>query len=66
MAVETLDGKFEEAIAEVIVEMGPKKLPLLLVSHTIHMMTKASAEMNTYSISSLQLSSSSDGWEEGC
>lgn len=39
--VEKLEGKIEEAIAEVIVTMGPKKLPLLPARHTMHMMAKA-------------------------
>lgn len=39
--VEKLEGKLEEAIAEVIVTMGLKKLPLLPARHTMHMMAKA-------------------------
>ena len=39
--VEKLEGKIEEAIAEVIVKMGLQKLPLLPGQHTLHMMAKA-------------------------
>ena len=39
--VDKLEGKIEEAIAEVIVKMGVKKLPLLPSRHTIHLMAKA-------------------------
>ena len=39
--VEKLEGKIEEAIAEIIVTMGLKKLPLLPARHTMHLMAKA-------------------------
>jgi hypothetical protein len=40
--VEKLEGKIEEAIAEIIVvKMGLKKLPLLPARHTMHLMAKA-------------------------
>jgi hypothetical protein len=39
--VEKLEGKIEEAIAEVVVKMGLKKLPLLPSRHTFQMMAKA-------------------------
>jgi hypothetical protein len=39
--VEKLEGKIEEAIAETIVKMGLKKLPLLPARHTMHLMAKA-------------------------
>ena len=39
--VERLEDKIEEAIADVIVKMGLKKLPLLPARHTMHMMAKA-------------------------
>jgi MinD-like ATPase involved in chromosome partitioning or flagellar assembly len=39
--VEKLEEKVEEAIAEVVVHMGLKKLPLLPSRHTIQMMAKA-------------------------
>ncbi len=39
--VERLEGKFEEAIAEVIVKMGLTKLPLMPSRHTMHLMAKA-------------------------
>jgi len=39
--VEKLEGKIEDAIAEVILKMGLKKLPLLPARHTIQMMAKA-------------------------
>lgn len=39
--VEKLEENVEEAIAEVIVKMGLKKLPLLPSRHTFQMMAKA-------------------------
>ena len=39
--VERVEGKIEGAIAEIIVKMGLKKLPLLPSRHTIHLMAKA-------------------------
>jgi len=39
--VAKLEGKIEEAIAEIIVKMGLKKLPLLPARHTMHQMAKA-------------------------
>ena len=39
--VEKLEVKIEEAIAEVIIKMGVKKLPLLPSRHTMHLMAKA-------------------------
>jgi hypothetical protein len=41
MTVEQLEGKIEEAIAEVIVKMGVRELPLLPSPHTMHLMAKA-------------------------
>ncbi len=40
-AVEKLEAKIEAAVAEVIVNMGLKKLPLLPARHTFQMMAKA-------------------------
>jgi hypothetical protein len=39
--VEKLEGRMEEAIAEIIVKMGVKGLPLLPSRHTTHLMAKA-------------------------
>jgi hypothetical protein len=39
--VETLEQKIEEAIAEIIVTMGLKKLPLLPARQTMRQMAKA-------------------------
>lgn len=39
--VEKLEGRIEEAIAEIIVTMGLKKLPLLPARRTVHLMAKA-------------------------
>ena len=39
--VEKLEGKIEEAIAEIIVKMGVRKLPFLPSRHTMHLMAKA-------------------------
>ncbi len=40
-AVKKLEAKIEAAVAEVIVNMGLKKLPLLPARHTFQMMAKA-------------------------
>ncbi len=39
--VEKLEERIEEAMAEIIVKMGLKKLPLLPARHTMHLMAKA-------------------------
>jgi hypothetical protein len=39
--VETLEEKIEESIAEIIVKMGLKNLPLLPAGQTMHLMAKA-------------------------
>lgn len=39
--VEKFESKIEDAIAQVIISMGPKKLPLLPARHTMHLMAKA-------------------------
>jgi MinD-like ATPase involved in chromosome partitioning or flagellar assembly len=39
--VERLEDRIEEAIADIIVKMGVKKLPLLPSRHTMHLMAKA-------------------------
>ena len=44
--VEKLEGKIEEAIAEIIVKMALRKLPLLPSRHTIHLMAKAAVAVN--------------------
>lgn len=41
--VKSLEGKLEEAIVEVVLKMGLKKLPLLPNRHTFQMMAKAAA-----------------------
>ena len=39
--VEKLEAKIEEAIADIIVKMGLKRLPLLPSRLTMHLMAKA-------------------------
>ena len=39
--VEKLEGRIEEAIADILVKMGVKRLPLLPSRHTTHLMAKA-------------------------
>lgn len=39
--VRRLEQELEDAIADVIVRMGLKKLPLLPARHTMHLMAKA-------------------------
>ena len=43
--VEKLEGRIEEAIAEIIVRMGVRKLPLLPSRHTMHLMAKAAVDV---------------------
>ncbi len=43
--VEKLEGKIEDAIAEIIVRMGLKKLPLLPSRHTMHLMAMAACRL---------------------
>lgn len=39
--VEKFESKIEDAIAQVVISMGPKKLPRLPARHTMHLMAKA-------------------------
>jgi hypothetical protein len=39
--IQKLEGKIEDAIAEIIVKMSVRKLPLLPSRQTIHLMAKA-------------------------
>jgi MinD-like ATPase involved in chromosome partitioning or flagellar assembly len=41
--VENLEGEIEDAIADIIVKLGVKKLPLLPSHKTLHLMAKAAA-----------------------
>jgi hypothetical protein len=42
-SVEKLEGTIEEGIAEIIVKMNVRKLPLLPSRHTMHLVAKAAA-----------------------
>ena len=44
--VETLEEKIEEAIAQVVVKMGQKTLPLLPATRTMHLMAKAAVAVS--------------------
>ena len=44
--VEKLEEKIEKAVAEIIVKMGLKKLPLLPARHTMHLMAKAAVTVS--------------------
>jgi hypothetical protein len=44
-AVDKLEREVEEAIAQVIVRMGLKKLPLLPARRTMHLMAKAAVSV---------------------
>lgn len=44
-AVEKFESKIEQAICEVILSMGLKKLPLLPARHTMHLMAKAAVSV---------------------
>ncbi len=43
--VAELEGKIQEAIVEIIVEMGLRRLPLLPSHHTMHLMAKAAVSV---------------------
>ena len=43
--IEKLEEKIEEAVADIIVKMGLKKLPLLPARHTMHLMAKAAVKV---------------------
>lgn len=43
--VNRLERAVKEAIAEVILEMGPRRLPLLPADHTFQMMAKAAVSV---------------------
>jgi len=43
--VEKLESKIEDAIAQVIISMGLKKLPLLPARKTLHLMAKAAVSV---------------------
>lgn len=43
--VEKIEEKLKDTIAEVILKMGLKKLPLLPSDHTMHLMAKAAVSV---------------------
>jgi hypothetical protein len=53
--VEKLEGKVEEAIAEIIVKMGLKRLPLLPAHHTMHLMAKAAVTVHEAAVEDCEL-----------
>ena len=52
--VERLEDKIAEAIAEVIVKMGLKKLPLLPARRTMHLMAKAAVAVDELAVENQQ------------
>ena len=50
--VRNLEHDLEQAIAQVIVQMGLKKLPLLPVRHTMHLTAKAAAAVDEAAVES--------------
>jgi hypothetical protein len=52
--VEKLEKKIEEAIAEIIVKMGLKKLPLLPARLTMHLMAKAAVTVYEAALDNLR------------
>jgi hypothetical protein len=58
--VEKLQDKIEEAIAEIIVKMGLKKLPLLPSRHTMHLMAKAAVTVYEATVENSALGRQSD------
>jgi hypothetical protein len=52
--VEKLEGKIEKAIAEIIVKMGLKKLPLLPSQRTMRLMAKAAVAVYETAVTEAQ------------
>jgi hypothetical protein len=53
--VQKLEGEIEQAIAEVLVRMGLKRLPLLPARRTMHLMAKAAVAVYEGAANELQL-----------
>ncbi len=53
--VDKLEGKIEEAIAEIIIKMGLKRLPLLPSHHTMHLMAKAAVTVYEAAVENCEL-----------
>jgi len=53
--VEKLESKIEEAIAEIIMKMGLKRLPLLPSHHTMHLMAKAAVTVYEAAVENCEL-----------
>lgn len=52
--VEKLESEIEKAIAEVIMKMGLKRLPLLPSQQTMHLMSKAAVTVYETALENLQ------------
>jgi hypothetical protein len=63
--VDKLEGKIEEAIAEVIVKMGVKKLPRLPSRRTMHLMAKAAVAVYEAAVENDDRGRPSQGSSEG-
>jgi hypothetical protein len=63
--VEKLERKIEEAIAEIIVSLGVRKLPLLPSRHTMHLMAKAAVTVYEPAVENDDRGQSSEGPIEG-
>jgi hypothetical protein len=63
--VEKLEGTIEEAIAEIFVKMGVKKLPLLPSPHTMHLMAKAAVTVYEAAVENDDRGRPSQGSSEG-
>lgn len=53
--VKKLESEIEEAIAEVIMKMGLKRLPLLPSRQTIHLMSKAAVAIYETAVENRQI-----------
>jgi hypothetical protein len=63
--VDKLEGKIEEASAEVIVKKGVKKLPLLPSRRTMHLMAKAAVAVYEAAVENDDRGQPSEGSSEG-
>jgi len=52
--VDKLEDKIEEAIADVVVKMGRKRLPLLPSGHTFQMLAKAAVAVYEAAVENYQ------------
>ncbi len=63
--VRKLEREIEDAVAEIIVGIGPKKLPLRPSRQTMHLMAKAAVTVYEAAVQNLGGSSDESRWHQG-